>query len=146
MTPSAQNRQPEMAADLWRMTALIQAAAYVLTGLWPWLSMRTFLQVTGPKEDLWLVKTVGALLALAGVVLGLAGLQRRITPEVALLGAGSAGTLAAVDAFYVAQGRIPPVYLLDMAGESVLVAGWLLGRNGPEMTTRQPDHSTKGLS
>lgn len=138
------NRQPELAASLWRTTALIQAAVYVLTGLWPWLSMRTFLKVTGPKEDLWLVKTVGALVTVVGAVLGLAGLRRRITPEIALLGAGSAGALAGVDLLFVAQGRIPPVYLLDMAGETVLVGGWLLGNRTGGFETRL--YPTKGQS
>lgn len=135
MSRSTRNRQPELATNLWHTTGLIQAAVYILTGIWPWLSMRAFLKVTGPKEDLWLVKTVGALVTVVGAVLGLAGLRRRVTPEIALLGAGSASALAGVDALYVAQGRIPPVYLLDMAGELVLVAGWLLGRKAGSLTT-----------
>mgnify|MGYP001018657960 FL=1 len=106
--------------------------------------MRTFLKVTGPKEDLWLVKTVGALVTVVGTVLGLAVLRRQVTPEIALLGAGSAGALAGVDALYVAQGRIPPVYLLDMAGELVLVAGWLLG--ALNKVDRMPAYLTTGAA
>jgi len=135
MNQSARIRQPELSANLWRATGVVQAAVYVLTGIWPWLSMRTFLKVTGPKEDLWLVKTVGALVTVVGTVLGFAVLRRRVTPEIALLGAGSAGALAGVDALFVAQGRIPPVYLLDMAGELALVAGWLLGTKANASTT-----------
>ncbi len=135
MNQSTRIRQSEPAASLWRTTGAVQATVYILTGVWPWLSMRTFLKVTGPKEDLWLVKTVGALVTVVGVVLGLAVRRRRVTPEIALLGAGSAGALAGVDALFVAQGRIPPVYLLDMVGELVLVAGWLLGTKADALTT-----------
>ena len=89
MSQSTRIRQPELAANLWRATGVVQAAVYVLTGIWPWLSMRTFLKVTGPKADLWLVKTVGALVTVVGTVLGLAVLRRQVTPEIALLGAGA---------------------------------------------------------
>jgi hypothetical protein len=36
-----------------------------MTGLWPLVSIGTFQQVTGPKTDLWLVKTVGVLIAVS---------------------------------------------------------------------------------
>lgn len=42
-----------------RTLAIIHAAYFVLTGLWPILNIRSFLRVTGPKSDLWLVKTWG---------------------------------------------------------------------------------------
>ncbi len=129
------HQRGEAAASLQRTVSLVQALFYVATGIWPWLSLRTFLKVTGPKRDLWLVQTVGALVAVIGLVLGLAGLRRRVTPEIALLGAGSAGALAGVDALFVAQGRIPPVYLLDMAAELGLVGAWLFSRSA-----RLPGH------
>lgn len=75
----------------------------LLTVLWSLLSIDTFQKVTGPKTDLWLVKTVGVI----GAVLGVSG-------------------LAAVDVFYVAKGRISPVYLLDAAAELALAGGLTL--------------------
>ena len=135
--PLPQPLSPERIGDA---TPIAQALFYVVTGIWPWLSMRTFLQVTGPKEDLWLVKTVGALVTVIGAVIGLAGLRRRLTPEIALLGAGSAGSLAGVDLLFVSQGRIPPVYLLDMVAELGLVAGWLI-----RTQTGSPTHLTTRL-
>ena len=45
-----------------------QAVYFLLTGIWPLLSIRTFQMVTGRKTDTWLVKTVGVLVAvLVGV-------------------------------------------------------------------------------
>jgi cytochrome b subunit of formate dehydrogenase len=57
--------------------ALSQGSYYVLTGLWPLLHRSSFLAVTGPKVDLWLVNTVGALLAVTGLVLLVAGWRDR---------------------------------------------------------------------
>jgi len=78
--------------------ALAQSAEYVSTGIWPLLSMKTFEAITGPKVDRWLVRTVGILVTVSGSVIALAAWRRRITPEIALLGAGSAiSGLGAVD-------------------------------------------------
>jgi high-affinity nickel permease len=87
--------------------------------------MRTFLLVTGPKVDLWLVKTVGALVTVIGAVIGLAGIRRQRSPEIALLAIGSAATLTGIDVYYVAKRRISRVYLLDAVGETVLILAWL---------------------
>src|SRR3982074_3065328 len=94
-------------------TPIAQGGFYVVTGVWPLISIRSFERVTGPETDRWLVKTVGSLIAVVGAVVALAGARRRVTPEVALLGVGSAAVLLAADVIYVAKGRIPVVYLLD---------------------------------
>ena len=107
-----------------RLTAYTQAAFYVSTGVWPILDMRTFQAVTGPKTDHWLVKTVGACVAVVGGVVGLAASRNRITPEIALLGAGTAAALTGIDLVYVAKGRISKIYLLDAAAETALIAMW----------------------
>ncbi len=111
-----------------RRLAGVQALFYLVTGVWPLLHMRSFEAITGPKMDRWLVKTVGVLVIAIGGSLGLAARAERTTPEIALLGAGSAGGLAAIDIVYVAKRRISPVYLLDAAAELVLVAAWILIR------------------
>jgi hypothetical protein len=107
------------------LVALVQAVVYIATGIWPFASMRTFLLVTGPKVDLWLVKTVGALVTVIGAVIGLAGIRRQRSPEVALLAIGSAATLTGIDLYYVAKRRISRVYLLDAVGETILILAWL---------------------
>ena len=106
-----------------------QGLYYLITGLWPLLSIGSFQRVTGPRRDLWLVKTVGLLVGVIGGVLTLAGRQRRVTPEIALLAGGSAAGLAGIDIAYVAQGRISPIYLLDAAAELALAGWWLMASN-----------------
>lgn len=104
--------------------ARLQGLAYLATGVWPLVHVRSFEAVTGPKADRWLVKTVGALVATTGLALALAGRRRRLAPEVVLVAAGNAAALAAIDVVYVAKRRIRPIYLLDAAAEIALVAAW----------------------
>lgn len=109
-----------------RGLAWTQGLFYLATGLWPLLHMRSFLWVTGPKVDLWLVRTVGILVAVIGAVLLLGALCRRIGPELALLATGSAAGLAAIDTYYALTGRISGIYLLDAVAETGLVLLWVL--------------------
>jgi hypothetical protein len=67
---------------------------------------------------------VGALVAVIGSALALASRRRQLAPEIVVVAAGSAATLAAIDIVYVAKRRISPVYLLDAVTEVALVAGW----------------------
>lgn len=109
-----------------RSVALTQALFYLLTGLWPLVHIESFQKVTGPKVDLWLVKTVGALVTAIGAALGLAAYRREMTPELVVLGASSAASLTAIDVVYVARRRIAPIYLLDALAESLLIGGWIV--------------------
>ena len=111
-------------STLVRYLSLAQGAYYVITGVWPLVSIGTFQKVTGPKTDLWLVKTVGVVVGVIGGVLAVAGLRRQTAPEIPLLAVGSAAGLAGIDIVYVAKKRISRIYLLDAAAELLLIAGW----------------------
>jgi hypothetical protein len=108
--------------------ALAQGAFYLATGLWPLIDIDSFQAVTGPKMDLWLVRTVGVLVAVIGAVLVFAARRRTIGAEIMLLAVGSALGLTAIDIIYVLSGTISPIYLADAVAELGLVAGWFLGR------------------
>ncbi len=104
--------------------AYVHGGFYLVTGIWPLLSMRTFEAITGPKVDRWLVKTAGILITAVGLGLTLAARRDRVTPEIAVTGVGAAVGLTAVDVIYVSRGRISPVYLLDAAAELGLIVLW----------------------
>lgn len=108
--------------------ALIQGLYFAATGLWPLIDITSFQRVTGPKTDLWLVKTVGVLVFVIGAVLLAASRSRRITDEIVLLAVGSALGLAAIDLVYALSGRISAVYLGDAVLEIGLALFWVLGR------------------
>lgn len=106
--------------------AFLQGIYYAATGVWPILSIDTFQMVTGPKTDLWLVQTVGALIAVVGGVLLVAAWRRSAPLEVVLLALGSATALGAVDVVFVVRQVIAPIYLLDAVAEALMVLMWLL--------------------
>ena len=113
---------------LLQSVAVVQAIFYVLAGVWPMVNMETFLAVTGPKTDLWQVRTVGLLVTVIGVTLFAAVWRDRITPEITLLAVGAALCLAGIDLTHVSLGAISPIYLADAAVELLLVAGWGVAR------------------
>jgi hypothetical protein len=108
-----------------RKVALAQGAYYVVTGLWPIVSLPSFERVTGPKTDDWLVRTVGLLAAAIGGVLAWRGASRRSRPDPAL-GISSALAFATTDVVHVARGRISRIYLADAAAELALAVAWLV--------------------
>jgi hypothetical protein len=111
--------------------AILQGTYWAVTGIWPLLHMSSFLWVTGPKNDLWLVRTVALLILVIGLVLLMAGLRKRVTEEVKWLGILSAAGLTMVDVYYSLADVISDIYLLDAVAEFVLIVLWLLaGRRG----------------
>ena len=107
-----------------RLLATFQGLYYFLTGLWPIVSIESFQAVTGNKTDLWLVKTVGLLIAVIGAAVFRARNRPALFPEILILAAGSALALGTVDVMYSVRGVISPVYLLDAPVEAALVLGW----------------------
>ncbi|HSK10389.1 MAG TPA: hypothetical protein VK911_12495 [Vicinamibacterales bacterium] len=101
-----------------------QGGFYLAAGVWPLLDRASFEKVTGPKTDFWLVRTVGALIAVTGASLIVAARRRWASEEAKVLAAGSAAALATVDVVYSRKGRISPVYLLDAAVELALLGAW----------------------
>lgn len=122
-------RSPRRPGRSARAALVCQGMYYTATGLWPLLDERSFQAATGPKTDLWLVKTVGALVSVVGATLVVGGIRGATGPEMPLLAAGSAGALAVIDATYVSGGRSSRVYLLDAALE-LGFACWAIGALG----------------
>jgi hypothetical protein len=113
----------------------VQGIYFLLTGLWPLVSIETFQMVTGKKTDHlvtgneadhWLVNTVGALVTAIGIVFVSAAWSRRANFDVALLGISVAIALIAVDVVYVARGAISSVYLVDALLELAFVILWAI--------------------
>ncbi len=107
-----------------RGLALLQGLYFSVTGVWPLVHLDSFLAVTGPKTDLWLVQTVGALLGVVGVVLLLAAFRGDVRLETIVMGVGTAVVLGAADVVFTQRDVIPPVYLGDAAVEATFVGWW----------------------
>lgn len=105
-----------------RVVAGTHASYLVATGFWPLVHRRSFEAITGPKDDFWLVRTVGGLAAAAGLSLGVAALRGRRPPETVAL-AVSTGIVFAVADLRAARTE-SRIYLADLAAQ-LLVAAWL---------------------
>jgi hypothetical protein len=97
---------------------------FLATGVWPLVHMPSFLAVTGPKDDIWLVETVGVLVASIGIGLAISAARGRVATEMAVMAVTSSIALGMIEIIYVARGRIDAIYLLDAAIEGALLAAW----------------------
>jgi hypothetical protein len=113
--------------------AWTQGMYFLITGVWPIVSVETFEIVTGKKTDHlvtgregdhWMLNTISALIIAIALVLLSAAWRKRITIDAALLAVASGLALTVIDVVYVTRGTIRPIYLLDAAVEVVLIVLW----------------------
>jgi hypothetical protein len=98
-----------------------QAAYYIASGTFPFVSMRLFERVTGKKYDRWLVQMVGLLAMSIGVSLLAGTLKKRVKQPTLTLAVTSALSFAGIDIVHVARKRISPIYLADAAAELAIL-------------------------
>lgn len=106
--------------------AIIHGLYFIVAGIWPILHMDSFVFITGPKEDLWLVETVGMLAAAIGLGLLVGGWRRNISFPLSLIAVAAAIGFILIDAIYVWGGVISPIYLFDAVIEFVLLCFWVV--------------------
>src|SRR5205823_4331411 len=107
----------------------VQGGYYLVTGIWPLVSIETFQWITGRKTDHlvtgdeadhWLVMTVGVLVMAIGLALVVAAWANRTSVEIVVLAVACIIGLTAIDVIYVCRQAIGPVYLVDAAAEVLL--------------------------
>jgi len=109
----------------WKGLLITQSAYYMLTALWALVHIKSFMQVTGPKTDVWLVKTISVMLIPMSLVL-FAGIFRWGNGKTLfLLGAGTALGLAFIDFYYTHHGIISPVYKVDGYMQIIFLVLWI---------------------
>jgi hypothetical protein len=101
-----------------------QGIYFLIMGLWPILDIQSFLWITGPKSDLWLVRTLGLLIAAVGFALVRAARENQLIHAICIFGSLTAFALAVSDLFYVALGSISRIYLWDAGIQIGLVLMW----------------------
>lgn len=104
---------------------IAQGVYYLVTALWPLVSLRTFIIVTGPKTDVWLVKTVGALLVVIGIALIVGSNNEQTNANTICLGVLSALVLALIDIYYTLRKVIHKIYLGEAVVELAFVFLWI---------------------
>jgi hypothetical protein len=118
-----------------------QASYYTITALWPMIDIGSFMEVTGPKADTWLVKLVALLLLVISlaIVTGLRSRENYLVVRV--LSISSCFVLAAVDIYYVYDHVISPVYMADAALELLMSLIQLLCLNTDKIIKESPGRS-----
>ena len=111
---------------LFKLLVITQSIYILLTAIWPLIHIQSFIMVTGPKHDIWLVKTVGALLIPVGVcLLNFLLVTSNKLPAV-LLGSLTTVAFIIVDFYYSVNDVISDVYQVDGIVQIVFLAGWFL--------------------
>jgi len=116
--------------------ALVQGVWDVALGAWPLLDPRSYQELTGAKQDVWLARSVGMLLALVGASLLFARARRSIGAETMFLAIASALALAFADVLVATSGAGTNAYLIDAALQLVFAGVWALGRGGDRRRLR----------
>jgi hypothetical protein len=103
---------------------IIQCFYYFITGVWGLVHIKSFMAVTGPKTDIWLVKTVSVLIVSESLCFA-AALTCPIYLPVIVLAVTSAIGLMAIDIYYPLKGRISSVYIIDAFAQLGLIVAWI---------------------
>ena len=109
---------------LYRKLLWVQGTYMVLTALWGLLDIHSFMVVTGPKTDVWLVKTVSVLI-LCLSILFFSNLAVHSHPlPVVLTGMSASAGLAFIDFYYTLNETIRWVYAVDGGVEAGFFCLW----------------------
>lgn len=111
---------------LYKGLCYTQGIYTLLTAIWALVDIHSFMQITGPKTDIWLVKTVATLLLPIGACLLFGVFIREDRWMVLLLGATTALGLVIIDFYYTLHKTISNIYLLDGCLEFLFLVGWIL--------------------
>ncbi|MGC5745694.1 hypothetical protein [Chryseobacterium sp. NFX27] len=103
----------------------LQGLYFIITGIWPLVHIESFLYVTGPKTDIWLVKTVGLLILPYSILCFYAACIPKRRPVIALVNMMCCFGLAGVDLYYYLRNVISWVYLIDFALETAFFIYWI---------------------
>jgi hypothetical protein len=108
-----------------RIILWIQTVYYFITAVWALVDIQSFMQITGPKTDIWLVKTVSVLL-LAISLCFFVNLFIKTNPwPVIILAVSCCICLAFIDFYYAGKQTISAVYFLDGIAQILLLVAWL---------------------
>jgi hypothetical protein len=102
-----------------------QALYIFVTAVWPIAHIQSFMMVTGPKTDIWLVKTVGALLIPVSLTMVAQLTMNREKIPLMILGGSTALAFICIDLYYSLNDTISDIYLADAAIEFIFIIGWI---------------------
>jgi hypothetical protein len=113
--------------SIYRLLLIVQGLYTFITAIWAIIDIDSFMMITGPKTDIWLVKTVSVVLAAIGLAL-LAHLKEPDEPvfPAIILGSVTSLGLAIIDFYYTGKNVISFVYAADGIVELIFFLGWMI--------------------
>ncbi len=103
----------------------IQGIYTLITAIWPLIDIKSFMAVTGPKADIWLVKTVAVvLLPIAAFYLINIYRPGQIL-HLVLIGVINSIGLAIIDFYYSGKNIISRIYAVDGALQVLFALCWI---------------------
>lgn len=109
---------------LLKVLLLAQGVYSLLTALWGLIDIESFMAITGPKSDVWLVKTVSVLIIPISLCLLSYLITRSGFTQVAIVGITSAIGLGTIDFYYSLRDVISKVYLGDGFMQVLFLLMW----------------------
>jgi hypothetical protein len=103
-----------------------QSGYIFITGVWPLIDIKSFMEVTGYKTDIWLVKTVGALLLPVAFSLASHLFSRSDYKPALVLGSLTAVAFICIDFYYASVDVISDIYIADGMLELIFLIGWVI--------------------
>jgi hypothetical protein len=113
--------------SIYRLLLIVQGFYTFIVGLWAIIDIDSFMEITGPKTDIWLVKTVSYFFVVIGLTLvaHLREPDKPVFPAIILGCLVSAG-LAVIDFFYSSRNTISFIYASDGIIELFFLIGWII--------------------
>lgn len=106
---------------------LIQGIYFFITLIWPVIHIESFMWVTGWKADIWLVKTVSALLLPYALICFWIAFKRQLISLLIILTMIVTGLgLATVEIYYYLNGSIRWVYFVDALLQMIFLIWWII--------------------
>jgi hypothetical protein len=98
-----------------RILLSIQCIYTFITAVWPIIDIESFMLVTGYKTDVWLVKTVGAILISISLCMATHLFIRTDHVPVVVLCIASSIAFISIDFYYALNDTISDIYIADGA-------------------------------
>jgi hypothetical protein len=99
---------------------------YLITAVWALVDIKSFMAVTGPKKDVWLVKTVSVLLIAISFSFMIYLYRRNDWLPPAVLAISCCIGLTIIDCFYSFNNTISAIYLGDAVVQFILTICWVI--------------------
>ena len=97
-----------------------------LTGIWALIDVDSFMRVTGPKTDIWMVKTLSLMFTSMGLTFLLAAYLGEGKLLFSVLGFFTCASVLGIDVYYSLNEVIWKVYLIDGFMQMLFLAGFIM--------------------